>query len=788
MKSIRYLCLVTCALLAPACGHQPCSKLSVSHEMVTLQGSSPLPLVLWRSASPQPPSSSSPASPALPSVAMVTTHAINNTSDQQISPSSLRVAASTPSPQPLQHSSPSPPPSASPPPGPSGLCWSARGGGEVALTPDHRGNLWAVTTSSLGSHVAPGRVWVLNFTSLTWHHLEAPRTDARDAAAPPESSRAGVDPPLARAASTPPAAPAPPEDATPKGVPVASESAPLALCSWSKGIIVLYALNGSATTWMFSVKTGKWLETTHSKFPPAAAALEASWCGARHDAIWFLTSKRQKAAGPARSSSASVQGTSQTLWKLDHLGKWSRLEVTQAKGESHLESPATVLQSWTDARGNLFLLQEHEAPESKVSVVRFDPSSGEKTLTGLKGGARDGAWIPGSSGELYALFPRDGASWVATYDYYSGDVISTEKAAMPMASESLFVKVDGAIHTTIPACRHLPPMPPHLQEPSPPDMRFSHISLSRVCAPGEMDFPAGRPSQGVIQGPRKADVLSNVQAPPKNRYVSDTRAAAPAQSSSNHLDVEGTRDGAATTTLQDHGGEPGVSRTTGKSADIIMVRDDQEMRTWPVGPHQMNRSHTHDSIIFFSLSLSIFALVGIVVFVRRCVRCPPSRGLGDAPEDRGKPPSPLPVLYSIVPDDPAYETSATESPCISHHALYDSSPYADLPNPSTPNHAAPNYMTPGAMTPGAMTPGAMTPNAMTPSTMTPNAMTPHAMTPNAATPLPSSPNAGGRHPTIASPGEFPKDALTYAITHSASDAINIATNNAFNTYISTTQF
>lgn len=141
-----------------------------------------------------------------------------------------------------------------------------------------------------------------------------------------------------------------------------------------------------------------------------------------------------------------------------------------------------------------------------------------------------------------------------------------------------------------------------------------------------------------------------------------------------------------------------------------------------------------------------------------------------------------------MPDDPAYETSATESPCISHHALYDSSPYADLPNPSTPNHAAPNYMTPGAMTPGTMTPGAMTPNAMTPSTMTPNAMTPHAMTPNAATPLPSSPNAGGRHPTIASPGEFPKDALTYAITHSASDAINIATNNAFNTYISTTQF
>lgn len=420
-------------------------------------------------------------------------------------------------------------------------------------------------------------MWVLNFTSLTWHHLEAPRTDARDAAAPPESSREGADPPLARAASTLPAAPAPPEDATPKGVPVASESAPLALCSWSKGIIVLYALNGSATTWMFSVKTGKWLETTHSKFPPAAAALEASWCGARHDAIWFLTSKRQKAAGPARSSSASVQGTSQTLWKLDHLGKWSRLEVTQAKGESHLESPATVLQSWTDARGNLFLLQEHEAPESKVSVVRFDPSSGEKTLTGLKGGARDGAWIPGSSGELYALFPRDGASWVATYDYYSGDVISTEKAAMPMASESLFVKVDGAIHTTIPACRHLPPMPPHLQEPSPPDMRFSHISLSRVCAPGETDFPAGRPSQGVIQGPRKADVLSNVQAPPKNRYVSDTRAAAPAQSSSNHLDVEGTRDGAATTTLQDHGGEPGVSRTTGKSADIIMVRDDQEV-------------------------------------------------------------------------------------------------------------------------------------------------------------------------------------------------------------------
>lgn len=341
---------------------------------------------------------------------------------------------------------------------------------------------------------------------------------------------------------------------------------------------MLYALNGSATTWMFSVKTGKWLETTHSKFPPAAAALEASWCGARHDAIWFLTSKRQKTAGSVRSSSASAQGTSQALWKLDHLGKWSRLEVTQTKGESYLESPAKILQSWSDARGNLFLLQEHEAPESKVSVVRFDPSSGEKTLTGLKGGAWGGAWIPGSSGELYALFPRDGASWVATYDYYSGDVISTEKATVPVASESLFVKVNGVIHTTIPACRHLPPMPRHLQEPSPPDMRFSHISLSRACAPGETDIPMGRPSQGVIQGPRKTDVLSNVQAPPKNRYVSDTRAAAPArEASSNHLDAEGARDGAPTTTLQDRGGEPGLSRTTGKSADIIMVSDDQEV-------------------------------------------------------------------------------------------------------------------------------------------------------------------------------------------------------------------
>lgn len=431
-------------------------------------------------------------------------------------------------------------------------------------------------SSFRSSNVAPGRVWVFNFTSLTWHHLEAPRTVAKEAAAHPESSRAGSDPPLARAASTIPAAPTPSEDAASRAVPAAPKVAPLALCSWSKGIIVLYALNGSATTWMFSVKTGKWLEAMHPKFPPAAAALEASWCGTRQDAIWFLTSKRQKVAGSGRSSSASVQRTGQTLWKLDDLGKWSRLEVTQTKGEGHFESPARLLQSWSDAQGNLFLLQQHEAPDSTVSVVRFNLSSGEKTLTGLKGGAWSSTWVPGSSGELYALFPRDGASWVATYDYYSGDVISTEKAIVPVAPEGLFLKVDGVIHTTIPACRHLPPMPPHLQEPSPPDLRFNHISLSRVCAPGETGVSPGRSSQGVIQGPRKTDILSNVQAPPKNRYVSDTRAAAPArEAASNHLDAGGARDGTATTTLQDHGGEPGLSRTTGKSADIIMVRDDQ---------------------------------------------------------------------------------------------------------------------------------------------------------------------------------------------------------------------
>ncbi|PSN31465.1 hypothetical protein C0J52_27317 [Blattella germanica] len=58
------------------------------------------------------------------------------------------------------------------------------------------------------------------------------------------------------------------------------------------------------------------------------------------------------------------------------------------------------------------------------------------------------------------------------------------------------------------------------------------------------------------------------------------------------------------------------------------------------------------ALVFFAFSLSIFAIFGMAVFVRRCVTCPPQawplRG------DDGSKTTPPVIRYSVIPDDLAY--------------------------------------------------------------------------------------------------------------------------------------
>ncbi|KAK7080170.1 hypothetical protein SK128_004214 [Halocaridina rubra] len=147
-------------------------------------------------------------------------------------------------------------------------------------------------------------------------------------------------------------------------------------------------------------------------------------------------------------------------------------------------------------------------------------------------------------------------------------------------------------------------------------------------------------------------------------------------------------------------------------------------------------------------------------------RCPSAAELGEGGGVRGdprrKPPSPVPVLYSIVPDDQIFDSNNIgDSPCLSYSAIYE------------------------VPTPGDETPNILTPNGGTPSFMTPHTNTPVAETPNATTPISVSPNTINRHDNL--PTSYSNE-MSYAITNSTADAINIATNNAFNKYISTTQF
>ncbi|KAG7161197.1 LWamide neuropeptides-like 3 [Homarus americanus] len=497
----------------------------------------------------------------------------------------------------------------------------------------------------------------------------------------------------------------------------------------------------------------------------------------------------------------------QTLWKLDHNGKWSALDVVPGKEDIQYRH-RSILRRWSDNRGDLFFLQElvpprdsgtsrtsfteqeEGGPRSGLRVVKFDTVSGRRTVLPFHHHPARGVWVPGPSGELYSIFTDSRGSWVNTFNYYTGSVVSRDSSPhlpIHIDDNNLLVMIDGTVYNTIPACSSQVLHDAHTEDSVVAGINLYHLILSGQCSQSNtltatlQDSIAARASTS-RHGSLTHD-LPNIQA-----IVGGNRGGGGGNVSSSPLPV-GQSPGLSH--QADQGGT--IFVTDGKQFHLLALvylthpaqpnqnpiqpnpTPTQPTPTQPTppsptqpnpnppqptpiptnpiptnpipNPTQPDLNHTNNSIIFFSLSLSIFALVGIIIFVRRC---PLTHELVDGREERGKPPSPLPVLYSIVSDDPAYETSTNNSPCPSYNALYDAT----------------------VTTTAADT---------TPSATTPNGGTPNYMTPSSTTPTGLSPSTAARH-TIT-PATFPRDPISYAITNTASDAITIATNNAFTKYL-----
>ncbi|XP_064106097.1 uncharacterized protein LOC135215415 [Macrobrachium nipponense] len=718
-------------------------------------------------------------------------------------PSLFPPAVSSTAPSPSSSSSSGPPgarrtwpPSMSPPPPstpssifssspPSSVCWtSGRKGRTISLTPDHRGNLWLLTTSLFGSQLTPNSVWVLNFTSMTWNapgYLSDYVDTATDSGLTASSSSSSI----------PSATNPTPGDEKPADLQSSSASPqPAAFCSWSKGLITIYASNGSCHIWFLPYNKGRWVQLNAfggSERPSDVVSVDASWCGKLQDSLWLLASHRQATREEDDLSSQENNGVKggggggrltirQTLWKLDSKGKWSPLDVRYNKDQSLLPSPNTRT-TWSDNQGGLYLLCENVHSENSVHIVKFDQTSGTRTIINLESDRRETFWIPNTTGRLYSLYSDpDGNRVIKTSSYYTGKVISIDSFDTPIRSDIL-VRINGTIYSNIPFCNvdkdvDVPRTVLELHRFFPATGCSNSTSIINYEYNVHEEVTMLRVSKRIVP---ETEVGTNPRA-------SHTRAVFEEAPSGGGGQVVVVRDSteeseaelvftASTPPDEDPGGEAGLSRSSSVGGNTVVtdIKEASGNSRPSGGPHQRDRNHTNDSIVFFSLSLSIFALVGIVIFVRRCVRCPPAAELGEGGEGRGKPPSPLPVLYSIVPDDPAYETNVTVSPCPSYSAIYE----VPTPGEETPN--------------AAITPNGGTPNFMTPNMNTPGAETPYSVTPSATTPISASPNTIARHDLMSS-REFSAE-VTYAVTNSATDAINIATNNAFrNHYINTTQF
>lgn len=69
----------------------------------------------------------------------------------------------------------------------------------------------------------------------------------------------------------------------------------------------------------------------------------------------------------------------------------------------------------------------------------------------------------------------------------------------------------------------------------------------------------------------------------------------------------------------------------------------------PAAEAQLNHAYSFKVLIFFGISLAIFTVFGFVLFLKRCVTCPPRiRNRNECHK------SPLVIRYSVIPDDLLY--------------------------------------------------------------------------------------------------------------------------------------
>lgn len=102
--------------------------------------------------------------------------------------------------------------------------------------------------------------------------------------------------------------------------------------------------------------------------------------------------------------------------------------------------------------------------------------------------------------------------------------------------------------------------------------------------------------------------------------------------------------------LLDHG-ENSSGASPIKEELHIMEMKNQSETSIPISQHHQAQDGIK-ALVFFAFSLSIFAIFGMALFVRRCVTCPPQSW--PLRNDDGSKTAPPVIRYSVIPDDLAY--------------------------------------------------------------------------------------------------------------------------------------
>ncbi|KAK7080171.1 hypothetical protein SK128_004215 [Halocaridina rubra] len=342
------------------------------------------------------------------------------------------------------------PSSASPPAAPSttyssplsssSVCWFGGHRGVISFTSDYEGNIWALNTISDSSYITPSNVWVLNFTSLSWQELGYFKTKGivePEKASTTDTSHSSTESDTKQS-----------NKKRPKDI-----LEPVAFCSWSKGLVTIYTYNSSSYIWLFTYKNGRWVKLSQFKdqmFPAGVHSVHASWCGKRQDVLWLLTSI-EKATQPTNESYSNRSLERQhVLWKLDHQGKWTAIELT---GDNIDVSLLKYVKTWIDSRGDLFILQKIIS-KNVVNIIKLDLKMKVRTKISVKHNRNEVLLIPSTTGHLYSLFSNVNGNWIKTINYYTGEITSVESISIPEYTENAFIRINNTVYNNIPNCDH----------------------------------------------------------------------------------------------------------------------------------------------------------------------------------------------------------------------------------------------------------------------------------------------------------------------------------------------